>query len=119
LEARSVPVGRPPAAAPRALDLTAAGVTTVIWAVGYRADYAWIDVPVFNGRGYPTHTRGVTSSPGLFFLGLPWLYTWGSGRFSGIGRDAEYLATVIAGRAGADLAGGSRVRGLNALALGS
>ena len=118
-EARYVPVWRPPADAPRALDLTAAGVTTVIWAVGYRADYAWIDVPVFNGRGYPTHTRGVTSSPGLFFLGLPWLYTWGSGRFSGIGRDAEYLATVIAGRAGADLAGGSRVRGLNALALGS
>jgi putative flavoprotein involved in K+ transport len=117
-EARYVPVWRPPAEAPREIDLADAGVAVVVWAVGYRADYAWIDVPVFNGRGYPTHTRGVTRVPGLFFVGLPWLHTWGSGRFSGIGRDAEHLATIIASRAGGDLAG-SGARGLNALALGS
>jgi putative flavoprotein involved in K+ transport len=118
VEDRYVPVWHPPADAPRELDLVEAGVSSVVWAVGYRADYAWIDVPVFNGQGYPTHTRGVTSAPGLFFLGLPWLHTWGSGRFSGIGHDAEHLARIIASRAGGDLAGAG-ARGLNALALGS
>jgi len=42
------------------------------------------------------HSRGVTSVSGLYFLGLPWLHTWGSGRFSGIARDAEYLVKRIA-----------------------
>ncbi|MCY1366106.1 putative oxidoreductase CzcO [compost metagenome] len=51
---------------------------------------------MFNGRGQPVHSRGVTSVPGLYFLGLPWLYTWGSGRFSGVARDAEYLVNRIA-----------------------
>ena len=41
-------------------------------------------MPVFDGRGYPTHGRGVTSCPGLYFLGLPWQHTWGSGRFAGV-----------------------------------
>jgi putative flavoprotein involved in K+ transport len=49
-------------------------------------------------QGYPTHERGVTSVAGLYFLGLPWLYTWGSGRFSGIARDAAYLSDAIANR---------------------
>jgi len=57
-----------------------------------------VHLPAFDGRGYPTHTRGVTSVPGLSVLGLPWLYTWGSGRFSGIARDAEHLAGHIGGR---------------------
>nr|MBA3731062.1 FAD-dependent oxidoreductase [Gammaproteobacteria bacterium] len=43
--------------------------------------------------------RGVTREPGLYFLGLPWLYTWGSGRFSGIARDAGYLVERIKDRA--------------------
>jgi putative flavoprotein involved in K+ transport len=55
-----------------------------------------VRVPAFDGRGYPTHSRGVTSVPGLSVLGLPWLHTWGSGRFSGIARDAEHLAEHIA-----------------------
>ena len=53
---------------------------------------------MFDGKGYPSHERGVTAAEGLFFLGLPWQYTWGSGRFSGVGRDAAYLADRIAGR---------------------
>jgi putative flavoprotein involved in K+ transport len=47
------------------------------------------------GPGYPTQARGVTSMPGVYVLGLPWLYTWGSGRFVGVGRDAGYLAERI------------------------
>jgi putative flavoprotein involved in K+ transport len=50
---------------------------------------------VFNGAGHPKHYRGVTAQPGLYFLGLPWLHTWGSGRFSGVARDAQYLAGCI------------------------
>ena len=50
---------------------------------------------MFDELGEPTHERGVSELEGLYFLGLPWLYTWGSGRFSGVARDAEYLAGKI------------------------
>ena len=57
----------------------------------------FIDAPVFNGKGAPGHVRGVTKEPGLYFLGLPWLHTWGSGgRFASVARDAQYLAERIA-----------------------
>jgi putative flavoprotein involved in K+ transport len=85
-----------PDRAARELDLAAAGVSAVVWSTGFRSDYGWIELPVFDGKGYPSHDRGVTSVDGLFFLGLPWLHTWGSGRFSGVGRDARYLADRIA-----------------------
>jgi putative flavoprotein involved in K+ transport len=57
-----------------------------------------VRLPAFDGRGHPTHVRGVTSVPGLSVLGLPWLHTWGSGRFSGVARDAGYLAEHVAAR---------------------
>ena len=96
-EPRYVPVWEPPEAAQggTALDIRAAGITSVVWATGFGTDHRWIDIPVFDGRGYPTHERGVTSCPGLYFLGLPWQHTWGSGRFAGVGDDAEYLARQI------------------------
>lgn len=93
-ELRIGPIWRP-AAEPEALDLAATVVSTVIWSIGYRADYRWVKVGVFDGAGHPTHHRGVTSADGLYFLGLPWLHTWGSGRFASIARDSEYLADVI------------------------
>ncbi len=77
------------------LDYRQANINTVIWCIGYQTDFSWIEVPVFDGKGYPSHDRGVTSVTGLYFLGLPWLYTWGSGRFSGIARDAEYICDRI------------------------
>ena len=85
-----------PANAPRSLDCGAAGVTSIVWSTGFRSDYSWIEAPVFNGRGYPGHERGVTPVAGLYFLGLPWLYTWGSGRFSGVAQDADFIAQRIA-----------------------
>lgn len=81
------------------LDLAAAGVRSIVWAIGYRPDYRWVDLGVFAGNGRPVHTRGVTSVPGLFFLGLPWLHTWGSGRFLGIAADAEHVTGEITSRA--------------------
>jgi len=78
------------------LSLSEAGITSIIWCIGFTPDFSWVDAPVFNGRGHPGHVRGVTTQPGLYFLGLPWLYTWGSGRFSGVARDAQYLVEHIA-----------------------
>ncbi|MGH8789119.1 MAG: MSMEG_0569 family flavin-dependent oxidoreductase [Cupriavidus necator] len=89
------PMWTPPAERTE-LDPQAAGIGSIIWCIGFRPDFSWLEVPVFNGRGYPGHERGVTAHAGLYFLGLPWLHTWGSGRFSGIARDAEYLAALIA-----------------------
>lgn len=89
------------------LDLTAAGIGSILWCIGFQPDFGWVDAPVFNGRGQPVHRRGVTSQKGLYFLGLPWLHTWGSGRFSGIARDAGHLASVIAAHAAADGTGAS------------
>jgi putative flavoprotein involved in K+ transport len=77
------------------IDYVAAGISSIIWSIGYHADYRWIELPIFDGKGYPGHHRGVTHTPGLYFLGLPWQYTWGSGRFSGIARDAEFLVEQI------------------------
>lgn len=84
-----------PESEPLSLDYQQANIGAVIWSTGYQPDFRWVDIPVFDGRGYPGHDRGVTGVYGLYFLGLPWLYTWGSGRFSGIARDATYLADYI------------------------
>lgn len=81
-----------------ALRLTDHDLGSVIWCIGFRPDFNWVDAAVFNGRGQPMHHRGVTRQAGLYFLGLPWLHTWGSGRFSGIARDAQYLAQRIAAK---------------------
>ncbi|MCW2690090.1 MAG: czcO 3 [Mycobacterium sp.] len=98
-EDRYVPVWRPPRE-PVTLDLASAGITSVVWCVGFAAEYSWLKATVFDGEGAVCHRRGVTAVPGLYFLGLPWLHTWGSGRFASVGRDAEYLHTQIASGAG-------------------
>jgi len=77
------------------LDLDVAGITAVVWATGYRYDFSWIDADIFDERGYPRQERGVTSQPGLSFIGLHGMYTVGSGLFSGVGADAEYVVDRI------------------------
>jgi putative flavoprotein involved in K+ transport len=84
-----------PAGTARELDLATTGITSIIWTTGFRSDWSWVDLPMFDGRGYPTHKRGITSVDGAYVIGLPWLYTWGSGRFVGVGRDAEFVANHI------------------------
>jgi putative flavoprotein involved in K+ transport len=70
-------------------------VDGVIWATGFQVDHSWIDVPVFDEGGRVVHERGVTTSPGLYFLGLLWQHTRGSALLGWVKDDAEYLAQEI------------------------
>ncbi|NQX15878.1 MSMEG_0569 family flavin-dependent oxidoreductase [Rathayibacter sp. VKM Ac-2857] len=108
-EARYTPVWRPEREIEE-LDLAAAGITSIVWAVGFRADYSWMQIGVFDGAGHPTHRRGATAVPGLHFLGLPWLNTWGSGRFEAIARDAEHVVQQLLGGARLNRLEGAAVR---------
>jgi putative flavoprotein involved in K+ transport len=79
-------------------DVRAANVRSVVWSTGFDTDYSWVKAPVFDEDGRVTHDRGVTAVPGLYFVGLPWLFTWGSGRFSGVGRDARHIVEQMGAR---------------------
>ena len=80
------------------LDFADENITSVIWATGYRWDYSWIDFPVFDDAGYPVQNRGVTEQPGLYFVGLHWLHTRGSGLLLGVGDDAAHVVAHLAAR---------------------
>jgi putative flavoprotein involved in K+ transport len=69
--------------------------STVVWATGFGLDHSWIHEPVFDATGQLVHKRGVTASPGLYFLGLPWQHTRGSALLGWVKDDAEYLARQI------------------------
>ena len=75
-------------------------VEAVIWATGYRSDYSWIKLPIFDEDGRLRHRRGVTDVPGFYFLGLTWQYTRGSALIGWVKDDAEYIAQRIAGYQG-------------------
>ena len=92
---------------PRVVDVSASGravrfedgseieVDAVIWATGYRPDYAWIRLPIFDSDGRLRHRRGVTDVPGLYFLGLTWQHTRGSALIGFVKDDAQFLAERI------------------------
>ncbi len=71
-------------------------VDAVIWATGYRPDYSWIDLPIFDPDGRLRHRRGVTDVPGLYFLGLTWQHTRGSALIGWVKDDAQFIAERIA-----------------------
>ncbi|WP_067969058.1 flavin-containing monooxygenase [Nocardiopsis trehalosi] len=77
------------------LDLAAAGITTVLWATGFTADYGWLQVDAFDEDGRPRHQRGVSSEPGVYFMGLPWQSRRGSSFIWGAWHDARYIADQI------------------------
>jgi len=83
--------------APRAdLELGAEGVGTILWATGYALDFGWLQVDAFDAQGQPRHQRGVSSEPGVYFLGLPWLSRRGSSFIWGVWHDARFIADQIA-----------------------
>lgn len=77
------------------LDLAQAGIGTIIWATGFVADYGWMQVDAFDESGKPRHQRGVSSEPGIYFLGLPWQSRRGSSFIWGVWHDAKYVADQI------------------------
>jgi len=85
---------------PAAVDLGAAGISSVIWCTGFTADFAWIDLPAFDTRGAPRHRGGISDVPGLYFLGFPWLRTRKSGLICGIDEDAAHLVEHLWRRRG-------------------
>jgi len=92
-EARYVPVWQPE---PGPTTLPLDEVATIIWAIGFRADWSWLgELDVLDPEGLPLQDRGETSVPGFRFIGLPWMHTWGSGRFHAVARDAEHVAAGI------------------------
>ncbi len=70
-------------------------VDAVLWATGYRPDYSWIHLPVFDEAGRLRHRRGVTDVPGIYFLGLTWQHTRGSALIGWVKDDAEFIAAQI------------------------
>lgn len=77
-------------------------VANVIWCTGFRPDFSWIDLPIFGGKEKPMeprHQRGIVpGEPGLYFVGLFFLYAMSSTLVSGVGRDAEHIARAITAR---------------------
>ena len=82
------------------LDLAAAGVGSIIWATGFRSDYSWLQVDALDEQGRPAHRRGVSTEPGVYFVGLPWLSRRGSTFIWGVWHDAGYVADHIATQRG-------------------
>jgi putative flavoprotein involved in K+ transport len=73
----------------------AAGVGTIVWATGYQLDISWMDLPLFDQWGYPRHTRGVTTHPGLYAVGLRWLHSGPSSVLAVAGADAAHIVEHI------------------------
>ncbi len=80
----------------RELDLAAAGVNSIIWATGFSQDFSWLEVDACDEAGKPKHQRGVSSEPGIYFLGLPWQSRRGSTFIWGVWHDAKHVADQIA-----------------------
>jgi putative flavoprotein involved in K+ transport len=84
----------------RFADGTSAKVDAVLWATGFRSDYGWIDIPEVCDAGTLVHTRGVSSVPGLSFVGLPWQHTRGSALLGFVAEDAAWIADRVIATAG-------------------
>lgn len=84
----------------RSMGVADSGINSVVWAIGFTHDFTWLDVPVFDGDGHPVQEHGVTEVEGIYFVGLHWLHTLGSGLLVGVGKDAEFVSGVILDRMG-------------------
>ena len=87
----------PKGESPDSLNLVEAGIKTIVWSTGFKYDFDWIKLPITGDHNYPNQHRGVTDYPGLYFMGLQWMYGSKSAQFIGVGEDAEYVANHVAG----------------------
>jgi putative flavoprotein involved in K+ transport len=68
-----------------------------VWCTGYHPGLSWVDLPVFESDGEPRQHRGIVpGEPGLYFVGLHFLYAMSSTMIHGVGRDARHIAETIA-----------------------
>ena len=81
------------------LNLKSAGITSIIWAMGYAFDFSLVKLPAFDGAGFPVQQRGVTDYPGLYFVGLPWLHGQKSGLLIGVGEQVKHVVSHISDNA--------------------
>jgi putative flavoprotein involved in K+ transport len=79
------------------LDLKAANINTVIWAMGYTSDYSLVKLPLTDDDGFPIQQRGITQHPGLYFIGMTWLYKRKSPLFLGVNEDVEHIVSHMMG----------------------
>ena len=77
---------------PTELDANREGIRSVIWTSGYRPDYEWVKIPIFDDLGFPIQQDGHTDLPGLYFMGVPWMRKFKSSILYGVGEDAEMVA---------------------------
>jgi len=77
------------------LDLYEAGVNSIIWATGFTVDYRWLKVDALDVDGKPKHERGISTEPGVYFVGLPWQSRRGSSFIWGVWHDAKFVADQI------------------------
>jgi putative flavoprotein involved in K+ transport len=70
-------------------------IKNIVWATGYRPNFKWIEGLELDADSYPKNYRGVSNITGLYFIGLPWMYTRGSATLGGVSKDASYLAEII------------------------
>jgi len=91
-----LPPTRVPDSPPLMLDLAARDIRTIIWATGYRPDYSWLELPVLDRKGMVRHDGGVTASPGLYLMGVPFMRRRKSTLIDGAGDDARELSAHLA-----------------------
>jgi putative flavoprotein involved in K+ transport len=84
------------------LDLRKAGITTILWATGFRPDHRYIEAPVFDRKGQIRHEGGIVTAPGLYVIGMPFLRRRKSSLIDGAGDDARHLCAHLAAYIGAD-----------------
>lgn len=81
------------------LDRRAAGISTVVWATGFRSDWSWVKLPWLDAHGQPDHERGASVRvPGVYLLGLPWPPDQASSSFDEVSFDADHVVGTIAER---------------------
>ena len=77
-------------------------IRNIVWATGYRPNFNWIEGLELDADNYPKNFRGVSNIDGLYFIGLPWMYTRGSATLGGVSKDADYLAGILTNQSNID-----------------
>ena len=77
------------------MDLNNGAIKTVIWATGFRPDYSWLHVPVFDRKGRVRHDGGIVDAPGMYLMGMPFLRRRKSSLMDGAGNDARDLSAHL------------------------